>query len=67
MKYKHKTYMMIVKEVMQYKLPENLIIYLMRENLIDLNLANEWVFEYRKFILIHRILNESVSPSEQVD
>lgn len=52
---------------MKKNLPQKLIYYLMRENLIDQTIANEWVFEYRKFLYLAFISTQPVSPSEQVD
>ena len=39
----------------------------MNEQLIDVNLANRWLLEYRKFLTMAMCSGSMISPSEQVD
>lgn len=49
-------------------MPFNFLVNLMRENLIDVNLANQWLLEYKKFIVLGVLFPDKTNtPSEQVD
>lgn len=39
----------------------------MNEQLIDVNTANKWILEYRKFLVMAYLTDKMISPSEQVD
>ena len=40
---------------------------LMNEQMIDINTANKWILEYRKFLIMAYLTDNMISPSEQVD
>lgn len=49
------------------QLPPKFMEILMNEQMISASLAKEWIAEYKKYLLMCYISNESVSPSREVD
>lgn len=47
--------------------PANFLNNLMNDNCIDVNTANKWILEYRKFLVLAFHSKEMITPSEQVD
>jgi len=61
------TPMEILNKVLTLVLPQRLMNNLMSEQLIDINIANKWIVEYKKFLVMAYLSDSMISPSEQVD
>lgn len=58
---------MILNKALTLIFPPRFLGNLMNEQLIDVNTANKWLLEYRKYLVLAYLTNSMVSPSEQVD
>ena len=56
-----------LNKVLSLVFPPRFLDNLMNEQLIDINTANKWLLEYRKFLVLVYFSNGDVYPSEQVD
>ena len=64
---KSQTPMQILNKTLSLTFPKKFVENLMDEHLIDINTANRWVLEYRKYLVMSYLTNKIISPSEQVD
>lgn len=61
------TPLQILDKSLKLLFPAQFTNILMSEQLIDINTANKWILEYRKFLVMAYLTDNMISPSEQVD
>ena len=61
------TPLQILDKSLKLLFPARFMEILMNEQMIDINTANKWVLEYRKFLTMAYLTDYMISPSEQVD
>jgi hypothetical protein len=57
----------ILSKALTLVFPPRFLDNLMHEQLIDVNTANKWLLEYRKYLVMAYLSDQMISPSEQVD